>query len=268
MGRIGGPFSFVDFQLIRRNWFRSAFRVGGGLGFVEKPYDPQDNHKNLLLGSSANVYLNFLWKNEIRLGPQWYINGGLSFSHLSNGKVSLPNLGLNVPAFTAGIRFAPDRATLVEQPVSDSFSKKINMQLLVSAGIKQEPTVGGKRYLVNVFSGEATRQFSGSGRYGAGVLVSIDRSWGDHSVDSIIPRRASVEKPFNASVFVSYEQLLGKFSIPVQLGVYVIEKYYGEALYQNFGLRYHMNRNWSTGIYLKTHFGHADYIHAGIGYRF
>lgn len=268
IGSLGGVFSFIDFRLLEINRFRSGFRAGGGLGFIEKPYNAITNHKNLLLGSRANIYLNFLWKNELRVTNHIYFNAGLSFSHLSNGRITLPNLGLNTPAISAGLRYSIHEQNKIRVLAQDSFSHKTGIQLFASIGFKQVPTAGGDRFLVKVFTAEAGRQFAAFGRYGCGLLLSYDGSAGNHYSDTIVPRKEVLKKPFNPAFFISYEQLLGKFSIPVQMGVYLAEHYFGETLFQSFGIRYQLNRHWLAGIQLKTHFGHADFIHTGIGYRF
>lgn len=268
IGNLSGALTFVDFRLLHWKFFNSRLRAGGGLGLVQKPYDIETNHKNLLLGTRANVLLNFLWKNEFRLSAHWHVNAGLSFTHLSNGKMKLPNLGLNVPAFSAGLRYALQAPVLRSRETIAQPGKKISLTIGTSVGVKQTPVVGGKKYLINVLTTEFNRQFAAFGKYGAGLFFSYDRSAGDHYADSIIIDKEVIRHRFNTAVYIAYEQLLGKFSVPVTAGYYLGEKYYGETFFQTFGIRYHTGMHWSAGLYLKNHFGHADYIHAGIGYQF
>jgi hypothetical protein len=267
IGAIGGIFTFVDFKLIRSKNFTSSLRAGAGAGFIEKPYDAATNHKNLLLSTRLNCFLNLLWKNEFRITDHVFINGGLSFSHLSNARVKLPNLGLNTPAFSAGVRYAFGKTETIKRK-ADAVNKKIQFQLTTALGLKQIPTIGSNYYLVNFSTVEATRQFSPSGKYGAGIMLSYDRSAGDHYADPLLQSKEIVKHRFNAAAFVSYERLLGKFSLPIQVGVYLLEQPLSVPLYENFGVRYHFDQHWSGTISLKTHFGRADYMHVGIGYQF
>src|SRR5215204_6371217 len=108
VGNMSGAFSFINLPLIYKRNFLSKLRIAAGIGWIEKPYDKNTNHKNVLLGTALNAYLNFVWQNEWRLNSKTFINLGLSFSHLSNGSSTLPNLGLNIPAVSIGMRYAYD----------------------------------------------------------------------------------------------------------------------------------------------------------------
>ena len=270
IGHLAGALAFADWKLLQKGRYRSTFRAGGGLGFIEKPYDPETNHKNLLIGARINCLLHFGWSHEIRILPRLSADLGLSFTHLSNGRSQLPNLGLNIPALTGGIRYAFDSKDVAGKDTNNirPGHKALSFLVGTSIGLKQSPTVGSPRYLVNLVQLEAGRQFAPYARYGAGLLLSYDRSTASRFPDTLLPYKETIRKEFNTSIYLTYEQLLGRLTIPVQLGVYLLEQAYGEAVYQSFGVRYRFGKHLSASIQLKTHFGTADYIHYGLNYRF
>ncbi|HUQ97546.1 MAG TPA: acyloxyacyl hydrolase, partial [Chitinophagaceae bacterium] len=105
IGSMAGVFPFVAWQLFQNKKLQSGLRAGAGLGYIQKPYDKITNHKNVLIGTHGNAYINFLWQTEALLFSNLHVNAGLSFSHFSNGSSTLPNLGLNIPALAFGLRY-------------------------------------------------------------------------------------------------------------------------------------------------------------------
>ena len=266
IGKLVGAFPFLNMRLFSFRAFQSKFRIGAGMGWIEKPYDVLTNHKNILLGSHLNAYLNLLWQNEVRLSSRLYASAGLGFSHLSNGGSSLPNLGLNTPTLQAGIRYAFGVPEVQTTTIKDSFSKKLSYRLFASMATKQYPWVGGKRYPVTILNGEVSKRTAYNHRFGAGVMLFHNPSL-EFDPSGLLSQKRTGNK-VQAGVYGVYERLFGKLSLPIQLGGYVYNKDRFPTTYQQIGLRYQFNKKWMAGAMLKTHLGKADYINAGIGYTF
>lgn len=265
MGRMAGVFPHVAWRLYQSRWFRSSLRGGAGLGWVQKPYDKITNHKATLIGTHLNAYINFLWEAEALLFSNTHAAAGFSFSHLSNGSSTLPNLGLNIPAVFIGLRHQLGAAVLEKKAQPDTVLKKSTIVLFTTAGIKQFPWIEGKRYLVNTVQAEWSRPPGRTARWGGGVVLFYDRSM---EVDPQgIPDRKRRGNKLQAGVFAGYEHVFGRLSIPVQLGAYVYNADIYSRLYQQLGFRYRIDAAWSAQLAMKTHSGKADFIHAGIGYR-
>ncbi|MDQ3683491.1 MAG: acyloxyacyl hydrolase [Bacteroidota bacterium] len=267
VGNIAAAYAFCNFNLYRTQKFSSSLRTGAGVGIIEKPYNVETNHKNMLLGSKLNLFIHLLWKNEFAVAHDAFINAGISLSHLSNGTTKLPNLGLNVPALSFGLRYAFNhlKTEVIEQP--PMFNKEIKWQLLASAGIKQSPWINSNRRVVNVVSVEAAKQLSYNKKAALGLGLYHDPTFLLEDVDPT-RERMTPKKDLNAALFGSYEPIIGRMSIPLQFGVYIIGKNHLHRFFQNVGARYMLSRRWAACLYLKTHWGKADYIHAGLGYTF
>ena len=265
VGNMGGAFSFINLPLICKNNFVSKLRIAGGLGRVEKPYNKTTNHKNVLLGTAINAYLNFVWQNEFKLSSKTFVNLGLNFSHLSNGSSTLPNLGLNIPAVSIGMRYAYDDELVNAHISTDTLEKKLSVSLYSSVGVKQHPWIGSDRYLVNVLSAEVTKRINHKHQYGGGVIFFYDRSL------EVNPETITSDKRehnnFQVGLLGSYEYLIGKLSLPVQLGVYVYNHDVYSVIFQQAGLRYRFSKRFSATAMLKLYGGKADTFLAGIGYK-
>jgi len=265
VGNMAGIFSFVNLPLYTKRNFTSKLRLGGGVGWVEKPYNKNTNHKNVLLGTAINAYLNFVWQNEIKISRKAFLNLGFSFSHLSNGSTTLPNLGLNVPAFSIGFRYQPNNELISSHIINDSFYKKKALNFYTSAGIKQHPWIGSKRYVVNVLSGELTKQISRKHQYGGGIVLFYDRSL------EVNPETITSDKRehnnLQAGLFAAYEYSVGRLSLPLQFGIYVYNHDVYSPIFQQAGLRYQFSKRMSAQLLLKAYGGKADVFHIGIGYK-
>ena len=72
-------------------------------------------------------------------------------------------------------------------------------------------------------------------------------------------------------VSISYGLAIGRLSFDFNYGMYIyfnnLDKSDG-AFYHKVGLKYDITDNVFANITLKTHWGKADYIGWGIGYRF
>ncbi len=266
IGNMRALYAYLNVPLMKSRNYTGSFLFGAGPGWVNKPYDINTNPKNTIIGTRLNAYIHLMFQNEIKITNRFFLNGNLSFMHLSNGGTTLPNLGLNIPAFSAGLRYAFSDPVTETKPIPKSFTKKINYRIYSTVGIKQWPWVGSNSYLINTVQAEAAKRVSFNNSYGAGIIFFYDRTLPHYSSE------ANAEPPhrnkLQAGIYGSYEHYMGKLSLPLQAGAYVYNRYKSPVLFQQFGLRYHFSKHMSTELLLKTHMGKADFIHAGIGYNF
>lgn len=267
LGKIGGAFASIAAPIKQKQKWLLNFRAGAGIGYVQKPYQKMTNFKNVVIGTHLNAFLHVGVENSWHLTNQFQLLAGVSFSHLSNGATRLPNLGLNIPAFTLGVLYQNNNknaAAKIEGPTPSS--KKIAWLLYSGAGTTQRPFVGSKQYTVFVAQAEAGRQTAAGGAAISGVAFFYNPALHVPNPDlgDTLQRSES-----QVALYAGYRFILTKhFSFPVQAGVYLYNAANNPAVYQQIGVRYSLGRHVFTGLHLKTHGGKADYIHAGIGYQF
>jgi hypothetical protein len=266
IGNMAAVFPWIRIPLLKGRHASTAFRLGFGAGWVQKPYDKENNTKNLIIGTHINGCISMLLEQEWRLQKHLFLSTGVSFTHLSNGSIVLPNLGLNIPALSLGMRYAVQGAAAnnTRQPLPPMPLQWHYYALSFAAG-KQSYPLQSPVYLVNTLLLEALKDYSHNGRFGGGLNITYDRSLSKEKEQVYEFER---NDPFwQISVYGAYERVIGKLSIPVQLGMYLYNKYQFNAMYQVMGLRYRFWPHWMAGVQLKTHMGKADYIQWGIGYK-
>ena len=268
IGHMAGVFPFVNFTLHRGAGFRLGFRLGTGMAWVEKPYNVNTNYKNLMLSTHLNSCISMLMEAEARLSTHWAVNGGLSFTHISNGLWQVPNLGLNIPALSLGLRYQ-----LIEMPpyrrhTAPVVNKKMHWQVFLTGAIKQNDWLESPKAFVTTISTELMFHKKNNDEWGAGLLLTDDPSLAKEKLNAPILEFDNSKPKLQAGIYGCYEHNIGRVSIPLQLGAYVYNNYPITSLFQIIGIRYAVNSHLKALLQLKTHMGKADHIDWGLGYRF
>lgn len=268
LGHMSGVFPFVNFTLHRSTGFRLGFRLGTGLAWIEKPYDVNTNFKNLMIGTHLNSCISMLVESEARLGRHWALNGGISFTHMSNGLWEVPNLGLNIPALSLGLRYQLTETPHYRKTTAPLTDKKMHWQVFVMGAIKQGEWLESPHAFVTTLTTELMFHKKNNDEWGGGLLLTDDPSLArEIPLAPILTLKDSLPK-IQAGLYACYEHNIGRVSIPLQLGAYVYNKYPVNALFEVIGIRYRVSRHITAALQLKTHMGKADHIDWGFGYRF
>ena len=265
--RVTALYPFIQFPLLRRHRSETSFRLGAGLGWVQKPYDKETNYKNLMIGTHLNAVIGMRLQTEWIVTPNLYFNLGLAFTHLSNGGIRLPNLGLNIPALSGGIRLSP-RSKQIEQKVKQlQRMPKTSLYLHANYAVKQVYPLESEIRSVYIITAEMNQRITSVSTVSGGLNLSYDRSLYKEAVNAATYVFSNSDLRLQASLFAGYEHFAGRLSVPVQLGIYVYNKYPIGKLYQMIGLRYKVSPKLTASVLLKAHFGKADYIQYGLGYK-
>ncbi len=268
LGNIAAFFPFVNFPLYSRHFIKIKSKFGLGLGWVEKPFDPESNFENLVIGSHLNACMQIQFSAEMKIQKHLNLVVGVSITHLSNGSIRLPNLGLNIPALSAGLKYTMNPALSKIKSDIKEFRKKVNYYLFTFVAIKEAYPIESPLSFVNLVSFEILKDYSYTGRFGGGINLTYDRALRNEVVNSITFAFDKSKLKLEASIYGSYEYVLGNLSIPIQLGAYLYNNYPVTEIYEMIGLRYRFFDHWIAGIALKAHFSNGDFIQWGVGYKF
>ncbi len=264
IGKMYALFAYINTPLFKSQNFMSSIRLGAGPGVVDKPYNINTNPKNTVIGTRLNAFIDLLLQNEFRIFPDLYLNAGLAFTHLSNGGTTLPNLGLNTPAVTAGIRCALMKVNLCGRKTVDSFVSATTYRISLTVGEKQMGWVGGPYNTIFAIQPEITKRFRCNHAYGTGIAIFINP--GAQKDRKQLPVNTQPVPSVQTGLYGMYEHFFGRISIPVQVGIYVYNKGDNPFIFQQLGVRYKFNSHFDSELLLKVHLGKENIIHAGIGY--
>lgn len=266
IGNMHAAYAFLNLPLFRSNFYSGSFRFGAGPGWVEKPYDVDTNPKNTIIGTKLNAFIHLMFQNEFKISSRIFLNANLGLMHLSNGGTILPNLGLNIPTISAGVRYAFATSVSDTSVNMETMSKRIQYSVYSTAGLKQWPWIGSGKYLINTIHAEGLKTLNENNVAGGGLVFFYDRTLSKYSSEG--ETAPPHNKHLQVGMYASWEHTFGRLSFPMQAGVYVFNRYKSPALFQQVGLRYRFSDHLSSVMFLKTHMGRADFIHAGFGYHF
>ena len=243
-------------------------KFGLGIGWVQKPFNVQTNYKDLVIGSHLNDCMNLQVLSGVQIEKHTYLHIGFSLTHFSNGNIKLPNLGLNIPALSAGVEYSFSAQPKMIKKFVPPLKKKWYYYLFTFAAVKQTHPLEGPLHLVNLMSFEMMKDFSYTGRYGAGINLTYDRALSTEVPNSATFAFDESKLKLEASIYGAYEYVIGNLSIPMQLGLYLYNNYRVSKIYETIGIKYRLASHWIAGMLLKTHLGNADFIQWGVGYKF
>jgi hypothetical protein len=276
LGSAYALFPFINFPLFRHKSFFFGFRFGMGVGYLTKKFDRINNYKNLAIGSHFNAAISLMFDIRYRLTNRITLTGGVSLQHFSNGSLKLPNNGLNIPLINLGMAYRlvrenkniGDRFYAPVEPFSAIVKRVIEFNIGGAIGYKNMMSVYGENYIVTHFYENTFFRISRKSKVGFGFDISYDPSqiMKLEMNGIIVTNKLDIVRP---GINAAYQLDLSKLGIILNLGYYLAgEEKSNGPLYEKISFQYCFTKYLFANVMLKVHWGRADYIGWGIGYRF
>lgn len=259
LGSAFGMMATYGKALYRSRRLELNLRLGQGLAFINKPFDLENNRKNILYSTKLNFVSEIQLAAEWRLSPRLVFLTGLNWKHFSNYGFKIPNYGVNVAAFQTGFRANMGNPVAVNHNRFPILRRDWHLLIWTCGWLKEVPPVMGAKYWAQTLSVNILRRYSIGGLYGFGMDWMFDRS--------LQKRDPDLNFPLRGALTASYEFQSGNFYVPVQVGVYALDPFKGDDwVYFRTGCRFRIARRFIMNLTLKTHMARADYAELGFGY--
>ncbi len=267
----------AKFWIVRSRYVDFFVRAGTGLAFTPNHFDLVKNPTNDAIGSLINS------ADQLRLGldfkpdPHVQISCGVTFTHYSNAAIQRPNLGVNVPALSIGLRYFPNvsadlkyNRNKVPKP-----EKKNEVMIKFGLALSEMNTYGGPKYPTYVGVINYARYTSVANKFLAGG--SVEFSQGAFDVNKFNDSKTKYSRTamsLNASLFVGDEILMGKVGLFFIAGAYIFNPRKDTPVYVKIGFNvyYASTKNGRTkffiGSNLKSHLLTAQFYEASTGVAF
>lgn len=265
----GNEFSIVPhlrISLYQKNKFELFSKIGMGLSYVTKKFDPYNNVKNLAIGSRVNAHFSFLLGLGYSLTDKILLNCGLQFGHFSNGNTFNPNFGINYLTTNLGLAYSfgtmqsiGPKTERIKIPHNSSIAAYFNI------GLRNKPK-GQRDVFPTNLSFQFTKVVSNKYQLGAGIDVFYDKS-----IEYDLQKNQESFKPsynFYSGVFISQSMRYRNLHWGLQEGINIIKNRSKEFVYWKVFVNYTFCENYNIRLSLKTHFLTADYPEIGFGYKF
>jgi hypothetical protein len=283
--RLGASFSYVNFNypqvlgnayalvvyaepfLSAHHNFSLSFRLGGGLAYMDNPYDEETNPDNLFYSTRFSFPLVANLMANYRLGDRFLLRAGGTYNHISNGGRRQPNKGINYPTATLGLQYSLRPAPFPErQPAAgeEAQGKKREYLIALIGGNKDRADDPERQLPVLGLTAYASQRM---GRLSALTLggewiadYTLKRSLEQQGVDADFQRGA---------LLLGHELRIGRMRLGQQLGVYVYAPHKArDPVYQRWGLEYHSRKMLFGGLNLKAHRHVAEFLDLRLGVKF
>lgn len=272
LGNLYAFYFFYDIPLNKKEKpFRVHLRTCEGIGIAPVHFDPITNHKNNVLSSPVNAYVNlklyYRWNICKRL--RW--EAGLNFSHASNGRFEVPNLGLNLVTINTGFvyKILTKNPTVVTAIDSATKAKTKNELLFWGAvGLNEIGQPLGKRYVAQSYSAAFYHNIRNTAKIGAGLDIYYnDAIWQQLKQDTTRHFSSKLQN-IQVGVKIAYAYNIGRLSLPLEMGYYVFSNDKSSGLFfHRIGMRYYFKNDFVAILSLKTNWAVANYFEFGVGYR-
>lgn len=270
LGTLEALYAYTNLRLNKlSNKVNLNLRLGSGLGFLTKPFDRIKNHKNNAIGSHLNGFVNIRLSASYMLSDSWGINTGVGLTHISNGAMKTPNLGLNMATVNLGAGYVFGNKCITYK--TDSLSpciKTWKFSIIGVTGVKELETPGGSKYMAFGLQTIAYKTLNYKNKLGGGIEFTYNNSTRREWLNDSISNPSFTDMLQVGSKF-TYAFVLHRVSFPVEFGVYIFKKQHTNGMFfHRIGTRYMINKHWIANITLLTHFAKADYFEGGLGYEF
>lgn len=278
MPEIGRAFAIVphiNFNCLKSKRHQINFNFGIGIGYLTQKHDIQDNPKNTFIGSHLNAAINIAADYSYMITNRLGLSAFIGLTHYSNGSTRSPNNGINIAHAGIGAKYflqepkqrIPKKSSDNQQYrswIKDNFS--FNFALLFSKkDIKQFIGYNNNWAVYNI-QFNALKRVTEMSKFGIGFDLVYDNTDKELlRLDGIEFTDIEILKP---GINAAYEISFGNTSFNINFGYHLAGKELCEGrVYQKLGAMQNIWKGLYATVQLTTHYGWADYIGFGIGYR-
>lgn len=276
---LGNPFSaflFYNIPMARFGRFSLNTNISAGLSYMNWIYDPKTNPYNDVVGSHINLFFDLNLNMGIKLSERLDLTLGYGMTHYSNGRIHLPQKGLNNWGWQVGMAYifgGPDdpfrRADFmeVEIPEFESFGE---VQVMLSFGVTEwQPgkSTQGVHYLTSSFTTDYAYHFSERSAVTLGFDIMYDASL-SHDIP-YIPHElvTQIQKTYFGG-HMGYQYTIDKLTLLLNLGTYIHHYSFDRSFYfARAGGRVRLTDHLAAHICVKSRNGiRSDWIEWGLAY--
>lgn len=249
----------------------TKLRFAGGFAYLTKRFDLYENHKNIALSSHINVFVALRWSLFIQLHTHLFLIPNLQFTHVSNGRFKVPNLGINTVYPNISLQYQIRETE--KKAISDSSYKKISQNeiyLWLGYGRNQEYPPSKKSFSNYTLSGTYFWNIKNRHQLGIGLDIFQEPSLNVRTQDTELITHYYFRNGFSGGIKIAYAFNYGRWILPIEYGYYVfsgINEFPNGMHFHRVGLRYYHKKHWVMSFTLKSHFAVAYHFDLGIGYR-
>ncbi|RYZ38327.1 MAG: acyloxyacyl hydrolase [Sphingobacteriales bacterium] len=269
----------IQLRIISGRKLEWTAKAGFGIGYMTRHYKraPDWDTINNAIGSHFNNFTIFSSDLRLHVSKHLDLQLGAHFTHVSNGALRVPNLGLNFYGLHAGIRYfpvtgSPDRIMRKMAPIRNRWLGQLRVGLAGTEG----GVINGPLYPVYLASAFVSRRYHSHNKLLIGLDYSYHKSTEAFLKNNEIFPGEEGRHSWKGGLFAANEFLVGRVGIVLQAGYYLNESALKlERFYQKLGGNLYLVqrekgalKEMFVSILLKTHKTQAELAELGMGIGF
>jgi hypothetical protein len=275
-GTVLGAYPNITLPIISGNKMEWTLRLGNGLGFVTKKFSRvnPNNTTNVAVGSKLNDFIMINTDLCYHIDKHWDVKLGAFITHISNGSVRKPNLGVNVAGMSTAISYFPV-SSKPEKVVNDlkPLAKRCLLHLRYGMSLVSSNTPGGPLYPVYIGTGYVSKRWNDNNKAFMGMDYSYHQNLYAHMRDNRLETGNEKKNAYKSAIIAGNEFMFGRVGILLQAGVYLKRGYLNHNdVYEKVSGIYYLAQKEHGPIKeffvftsLKTHLNVAEMGEMGVG---
>ncbi|MCS6917742.1 MAG: acyloxyacyl hydrolase [Chitinophagales bacterium] len=285
LGQAWGAFPFVELPLagwknrsLQPKGFSLTFRLGSGLAWLTRWYDPETNPDNNVIPARLNNITQFQVTAEYRISRQWAVGTGLALTHYSSGAVRVPNLGINIPSARLGLSWQPSpwQPRQFLEPELPALPRRFTGYLQAGLGFQESYPPDGPQYHLISLEAAAGCWLGRKNVLSAGIIGHFkESSWAFIHLNEFYSDKFFLHS-LAAAPFLRDDIVIGNIGVALTAGYFVYAPSPQQIrFFQRIGWYYdvplsnnpYINRL-ALGVYLTAGSFSADYVSVELGWHF
>lgn len=264
-----------------RDVFNVNVKMGMGLAYLTRHYDVIRTPTNKAIGSALNFSGMIEATAEVRLAKRLRLQIGGGVMHYSNGGRANPNLGINIPSASVGLRWDLNvdslhrgDFTVFKGAPNWGIDRKWHPFVLYTRGIL-EKGFDGPKMPVTVWSAGVWRRFKMKHKFNLGLEYVYNQASLDFQTwaGAASPSRS---KATRFCFFAGHELLFGRLGFLTEGGIYLNKHYEQRSwLMARIGFNLYLRNPYTVGpgqfqvgVHIRTYFGEAEFVEFSTGCSF
>ena len=294
LGNIYSIYGHIERTLARNTRWLFFYTLDAGLSYATDPHDWISNPGNPFVGSRRMGYVGGGFGVNYKVSSKVVFGLSAGLHHYSNGRLGMPNSGINMFGTTFNVRYYFDTCPDAFPKITGSGFKK-EWQYHISAGMGYQTSLQEWEIDLNgaqedrrthyslrpKFSLSADAMYRYTRKFAAGLgfdmfytpHTNLLRAWDimmfpKARFDTLKYSRIALGLSVNHEIYYRNVSLNASFGYYLFRQVGIHDK---EHFYQRAGFRYYMPmlRNMFIGVAIKAHrFSQAEYLEMSIGIKF
>lgn len=273
---VGNPFSVFGYYSApwtRFGRFTLASDMSVGLSYTKLIHDFETNPYNDVIASHVNLYFHFDLNLNIQLSPRIGLDLGYGLTHYSNGRIQMPQKGVNNWGWSFGMDYKLNKAETVyiyREPPEFNWAEAIEVMYAIGfvEGVPHG-TTKELRFFTSSFTVDYVAQLNPKGAIAFGLDVLYDGSL-ERAVNGWEPDEVSTFQQMYLASHMGCHFIVDRLTMLVNFGTYFWQNSKDRGYwFVRAGGRYRFTDHLYGQVSIKTKDGvRSDWIEWGCVYSF